>query len=67
MTNRLAYTGTAILLVAPYLIHIKIGILLLIIGIALISPQVYKAKQYNLLLLNLSSIIGYTLQLLNII
>jgi hypothetical protein len=66
-TDKLAYMGTGILLVAPYLLSYKIGFVLLSLGIAMLTPQVYKAKQYNLVLLNASSIIGYTLQALNLI
>lgn len=66
-TDKLAYMGTGILLVAPYLLSYKIGFVLLSLGIAMLTPQVYKAKQYNLVLLNVSSITGYTLQALNLI
>ena len=66
-TDKLAYMGTGILLVAPYLVSYQIGFILLTVGIALLTPQVYKAKQWNLVLLNCSSIIGYTLQIFNLI
>ena len=66
-TDKLAYMGTGILLVAPYLVSYQIGFFLLAVGITLLTPQVYKAKQWNLVLLNCSSIIGYTLQIFNLI
>jgi len=66
-TDKLAYMGTGILLVAPYLVSYQIGFILLAVGITLLTPQVYKAKQWNLVLLNCSSIIGYTLQIFNLI
>jgi len=66
-TDKLAYMGTGILLVAPYLVSYQIGFILLAVGITLLTPQVYKAKQWNLVLLNCSSIVGYTLQIFNII
>jgi hypothetical protein len=66
-TDKLAYMGTGILLVAPYLVSYRIGFILLVIGISLLTPQVYKAKQYNLVLLNVSSIVGYGLQALGLI
>ena len=59
--------GTGVLLVAPYLVSYKIGFVLLALGIAMLTPQVYKAKQWNLVLLNISSVIGYTLQVFNVI
>ncbi len=66
-TDKLAYMGTGILLVAPYLVAHSIGFILLVVGISLLTPQVYKAKQYNLVLLNCSSIIGYGLQALGVL
>lgn len=66
-TTKLAYMGTGILMIAPYLVSYQIGFILLALGIALLTPQVWKAKQWNLVLLNFSSIIGYTLQIFNVI
>ena len=66
-TDKLAYMGTGILLVAPYLVSYQIGFILLVLGITMLTPQVYKAKQWNLVLLNISSVIGYTLQIFNVI
>lgn len=66
-TDKLAYMGTGVLLVAPYLVSYQIGFVLLALGIAMLTPQVYKAKQWNLVLLNISSVIGYTLQIFNVI
>jgi hypothetical protein len=66
-TDKLAYMGTGVLLVAPYLVSYQIGFILLALGIAMLTPQVYKAKQWNLVLLNISSVIGYTLQIFNVI
>jgi hypothetical protein len=66
-TDKLAYMGTGILLVAPYLVSYQIGFILLALGIAMLTPQVYRAKQWNLVLLNISSVIGYTLQIFNVI
>lgn len=65
--DKLAYMGTGVLLVAPYLVSYPIGFVLLAIGIALLTPQVYRAKQWNLVLLNVSSVIGYVLQIFNVI
>lgn len=66
-TDKIAYMGTGVLLVAPYLVSYQIGFILLALGIAMLTPQVYKAKQWNLVLLNISSVIGYTLQIFNVI
>ena len=66
-TDKIAHMGTGVLLVAPYLVSYQIGFILLALGIAMLTPQVYKAKQWNLVLLNISSVIGYTLQIFNVI
>ena len=67
ITDKVAYMGTGVLLVAPYLVSYQIGFILLALGITMLTPQVYKAKQWNLVLLNISSVIGYTLQIFNVI
>ena len=67
LIDKVAYMGTGVLLVAPYLVSYQIGFVLLALGIAMLTPQVYKAKQWNLVLLNISSVIGYTLQIFNVI
>lgn len=67
LVNQLAWMGTACMLFAPYLLQYKIGFILGGAGVALITPQVVVQKQYNLVLLNITSFIGYTLQVFEII
>ena len=70
MTNwstNVAWIGTAMLLFGPYLLQYKIGFILNAMGIMLLTPQVYKAKQWNLVFLNIISSTGYWLQIFNII
>lgn len=70
MTNwvtNVAWIGTALLLFGPYLLQYKIGFILNAVGIMLLTPQVYKAKQWNLVFLNIISSTGYWLQIFNII
>jgi len=60
MINRLIdWTGAMALAVAPFLIDYSLGKLLAIIGLSLLSCQAYRNKLYNLLLLNITGIIGY--------
>ncbi len=61
-SDKLAFMATGILLVAPYLLAYKAGFILMAIGLGMLTPQVYRAKQYNLVLLNAVSFIGYVLQ-----
>lgn len=70
MTNwstNVAWIGTAMLLFGPYLLQYKIGFILNAVGIILLTPQVFKAKQWNLVFLNVVSSTGYWLQIFNII
>ena len=62
-----AYVGTACMLFAPYLLSYLTGFILAAIGVALITPQVIVNKQYNLVLLNCVSFVGYVLQILNVL
>lgn len=66
-SDRLAWIGTSLLLCGPYLLSYQIGFILNAIGIMLLTPQVYKAKQWNLVFLNVVSSTGYWLQIFNII
>ena len=61
-SDKLAFMATGILLVAPYLLAYKAGFILMAVGLGMLTPQVYRAKQYNLVLLNAVSFIGYVLQ-----
>jgi hypothetical protein len=63
----LSWAGTACMLGSPYLLSYPIGYLLGALGVVFITPQCYKNRQWNLLVLNVSSFIGYSLQWLEII
>ena len=62
--DSIGWLGSAILLIAPYLIYMDLGYYLLIIGIGALIPQCYKAKQWNLVILNISSMFAYTIHLI---
>ena len=66
-TDKLAFMATGLLLVAPYLLSYTVGYILAAIGLMMLTPQVYKAKQWNLVLLNVVSFIGYILQALGVL
>ena len=65
--DKIAWIGTTLLLFGPYLLSYQIGFILNAIGIMLLTPQVYKARQWNLVFLNVVSSTGYWLQIFNII
>ena len=62
-----AWVGTTMLLFGPYLMNYQIGFILNAMGIMLLTPQVYRHKQWNLVFLNIVSSTGYWLQIFNII
>ena len=60
LCNRLGYMGTGILMISPYLVpYGAIGGITYLIGAVLCTPQVWIAKQWNLVILNFNLLIGY--------
>ena len=53
--QRIAYLGTGLLMIAPYLLPNNEAFLLLGIGCFLLNGQTIRAKQWNLTALNCSS------------
>lgn len=58
------YFGTALMMLSPFVIQSWVGKVGMIIGLILITIQTQKTKQYNLSLLNLVGIVGYTYSLI---
>ncbi len=66
IANRLAYMGTGLIMVAPYVLNQgNVGPIIYIIGGLISIPQVFIAKQWNLVAVNINVMIGYTLYLIN--
>lgn len=61
--NMISWVGTVCLLLGPYLMHMKIGFILAAVGVIGISPAIYQKRQWNLILLNVSSVIAYSIQI----
>tara|TARA_B100000085_G_scaffold211308_1_gene195347 strand:- start:1100 stop:1366 length:267 start_codon:yes stop_codon:yes gene_type:complete len=60
LSIRLGYMGSALIMLSPYLLNYgKIGAVTYIIGGILMTPQVWVAKQWNLVLVNVNLVIGY--------
>ena len=58
--NRLGYMGTAFIMMSPYLLpYDNIGAYTYLIGAILSLPQVWLAKQWNLVIVNFNLLIGY--------
>ena len=60
IANRLGYAGSGFIMLSPYLIgYDNMGYITYCIGAALTIPQVWIAKQWNIVLLNINLLIGY--------
>ena len=58
--NRLGYMGTAFIMMSPYLLpYDNMGAYTYILGALLSLPQVWLAKQWNLVIVNFNLLIGY--------
>lgn len=67
LSSRLGYMGSAFIMLSPYLINYGIiGAITYIIGGFLLLPQVWMAKQWNLVIININLIIGYLVYLYNV-
>lgn len=63
--NRLGYMGTAFIMMSPYLLKYDgIGAYTYLVGATLSIPQVWIAKQWNLVVVNVNLLIGYGLYIL---
>lgn len=60
MANRMGYMGTAFIMMSPYLLKVDgIGAWTYLLGAVLSLPQVWVAKQWNLVVVNLNLLVGY--------
>lgn len=67
LANRLGYMGAAFIMMSPYLLpYGNVGVYTYIIGGVLAIPQVWIAKQWNLVIVNLNVIIGYIIYYFNV-
>ena len=64
--NRLGYMGTSFIMVSPYLLQYdRLGAYTYLVGAVLSVPQVWLAKQWNLVAINFNLLIGYGLYIYN--
>ena len=62
--NRLGYMGSAFIMMSPYLLpYDNIGVYTYLIGAVLSVPQVWLAKQWNLVIINMNLLLGYGIYL----
>ena len=65
IANRAGYMGSAFIMMSPYLLPYGIGAYTYLIGALLSMPQVWIAKQWNLVVVNLNLLVGYGIYLFN--
>lgn len=67
LSNRLGYMGAAFIMISPYLLpYGSIGGITYIVGGFLSIPQVWNAKQWNLVIVNVNVVMGYIIYLMNL-
>tara|TARA_E500000331_G_C17221954_1_gene698519 strand:- start:1049 stop:1426 length:378 start_codon:yes stop_codon:yes gene_type:complete len=65
LANRLGYMGSAFIMLSPYILNYGyIGAITYILGGMLLTPQVWIAKQWNLVVININLIIGYLIYII---
>jgi hypothetical protein len=63
LSNRLGYMGTGFFITAPHLLPQSSGMVVYIFAGLLSLPQVFVAKQWNLVLVNLNVMMAYLILL----
>ena len=64
--NLLGYMGSAFIMMSPYLLpYDNIGAYTYLLGAVFSLPQVWIAKQWNLVMINLNLLLGYGLYIYN--
>ena len=61
LSNRLGYMGTAFMMMSPHILPDQMGMVTYIIAGVISIPQVFVAKQWNLVLVNLNVAIAYAI------
>jgi hypothetical protein len=60
----IGWVGAAVMVAASFNMARPLGLKMAIVGLSLLTIQAYSSDTYNLIVLNLSSIIGFTLSLI---
>jgi len=64
MIEVIGWIGAAIMVAASFNMARPLGLKMAVVGLSLLTIQAYSSDTYNLIALNLSSIIGFTLSLM---
>ena len=64
MIEVIGWVGAAVMVAASFNMARPLGLKMALVGLSLLTVQAYDNETYNLIILNLSSIIGFTLSLM---
>ena len=65
LAGRLGYMGAGFIMISPFLLPDSIGAVTYVFGGLLSLPQVFVAKQWNLVIVNINVTLGYLIYLYN--
>ena len=61
LAGRLGYMGASFIMISPYLLPDSIGAVTYVFGGLLSLPQVFVAKQWNLVIVNMNVMMAYAM------
>ena len=64
MIEVIGWVAAAVMVAASFNMARPLGLKMVLVGLSLLTVQAYDNETYNLIILNLSSIIGFTLSLI---
>ena len=64
MIEVIGWVGAAVMVAASFNMARPLGLKMALVGLSFLTVQAYDNETYNLIILNLSSIIGFTLSLI---
>ena len=64
MIEIIGWVGAAVMVAASFNMARPLGLKMALVGLSLLTVQAYDNETYNLIVLNLSSIIGFSLSLI---
>ena len=65
LANRLGYMGTGFFVTAPHMLPDTPGVVIYFLAGLFCTPQVWVAKQWNLVIVNVNVTLGYLIYLYN--
>jgi hypothetical protein len=63
IVNKFFWSGAVLICTAPFLIDTDIGKTMICVGLSIVTIQAYRLKAYNMVIMNVVGILGYTFAL----